>query len=122
MRAASQPGKTAAAKIAVDFRRYRSLFMGVVADAIQRKIRDALAPTTLVITDDSPKHAGHAGAREGGESHFTVEIISAAFEGKSRVARQRLVYDLLKAEFAAGLHALALIARSPSEGGNGGAP
>ncbi|MCW5749114.1 MAG: BolA family transcriptional regulator [Alphaproteobacteria bacterium] len=89
--------------------------MGAVAEAIERKIRGALAPTTLVITDDSAKHAGHAGARDGGESHFTVEIVSAAFEGKSRVARQRLVYDLLKGEFAQGLHALALITRTPAE-------
>lgn len=91
--------------------------MGAVADAIDLKIRSALAPTVLVITDDSAKHAGHSGAREGGESHFTVEIISAAFEGKSRVARQRLVYDLLKSEFDQGLHALALITRTPAEAG-----
>ena len=91
--------------------------MGAVADAIEHKIRHALAPTTLVITDDSAKHAGHSGAREGGESHFTVEIVSAAFEGKSRVARQRLVYDLLKGEFAQGLHALALITKTPAEAG-----
>lgn len=91
--------------------------MGAVAEAIERKIRSALAPTGLIITDDSAKHAGHAGAREGGESHFTVEIVSAAFEGKNRVARQRLVYDLLKAEFAAGLHALALVTKTPAEAG-----
>lgn len=91
--------------------------MGAVADAIEGKIRHALAPTELVVTDDSAKHAGHSGARDGGESHFTVEIVSAAFEGKSRVARQRLVYDLLKGEFAQGLHALALITKTPTEAG-----
>lgn len=91
--------------------------MGATAEAIERKLRTALAPARLVITDDSAKHAGHSGAREGGESHFTVDIVSAAFAGKSRVARQRLVYDLLKEEFDAGLHALALVTRTPQEAG-----
>jgi BolA protein len=91
--------------------------MGAIAAAIDRKLSAALAPTRLVITDDSAKHAGHAGAREGGESHFTVDIVSAAFAGQSRVARQRMVYGLLKAEFDAGLHALALITRTPEEAG-----
>jgi BolA protein len=89
--------------------------MGAVADAIERKIRSALQPALLIITDDSAKHAGHAGAREGGESHFTVEIVSSAFEGKSRVARQRMVYDLLREEIAQGLHALALVTKTPAE-------
>lgn len=91
--------------------------MGAIAAAIDRKLNAALAPSRLVITDDSAKHAGHAGAREGGESHFTVDIVSAAFAGKSRVARQRMVYGLLKEEFDAGLHALALITRTPDEAG-----
>ena len=91
--------------------------MGAVADAIERRIRSALQPVSLVIIDDSAKHAGHSGAREGGESHFTVEIVSSAFEGKSRVVRQRMVYDLLKSEFAQGLHALALITKTPTEAG-----
>lgn len=91
--------------------------MGAMAAAIDRKLSAALAPARLVITDDSAKHAGHSGAREGGESHFTIDIVSAAFAGKSRVARQRMVYDLLKDEFDAGLHALALITRTPDEAG-----
>jgi BolA protein len=91
--------------------------MGAVADAIEQKIRHKLAPVSLAVTDDSSKHAGHSGARPGGESHFTVVIVSSAFEGKSRVARQRLVYDVLKDEFAQGLHALALITRTPAEEG-----
>ena len=89
--------------------------MGAIAAAIDRKLSAALTPARLVITDDSAKHAGHSGAREGGESHFTVDIVSAAFSGKSRVARQRMVYDLLKDEFDAGLHALALVTRTPEE-------
>ncbi len=91
--------------------------MGAISTAIDHKLNAALAPSRLVITDDSAKHAGHSGAREGGESHFTVDIVSAAFAGKTRVARQRMVYGLLKEEFDAGLHALALITRTPDEAG-----
>ena len=82
--------------------------MGKVANAIDNKLRTEFAPVRLAIEDESSRHHGHAGYREGGESHFRVEIVSAAFEGKSRVARQRLVYAALKAELDAGLHALAL--------------
>ncbi len=89
--------------------------MGAVANAIDNKLRRRFAPLRLDVADDSSRHAGHAGAREGGESHFSVEIVSAAFEGKNRVARQRLVYDALKDEFAAGLHALQVKALTPAE-------
>ena len=82
--------------------------MGAVAKAIDNKLRARFAPARLSIEDESSRHRGHAGHREGGESHFRVEIVSAAFEGQSRVSRQRLVYETLKDEFAAGLHALAL--------------
>ena len=89
--------------------------MGVVANAIDNKLRTRFEPTRLSIEDESAQHRGHAGYREGGESHFRVEIVSAAFEGKNRVARQRLVYETLKGEFAAGLHALALTTLTPGE-------
>jgi BolA protein len=115
MRAAAGPGKMPTTKIAVDPPNTGARSMGAVADAIEQKIRHALAPASLAVTDDSSKHAGHAGARPGGESHFTVVIVSSAFEGKSRVARQRLVHDVLKDEFAQGLHALALVTRTPAE-------
>jgi len=75
--------------------------MGAVANAIDNKLRARFAPLRLVIEDDSARHRGHAGYREGGETHFKVEIVAAAFEGQNRVARQRLVYDTLKDEFAA---------------------
>lgn len=88
-----------------------------VADRIRRKLTDGLAPQHLRITDDSHLHAGHAGAREGGESHFTVEVVSAAFEGMGRVERQRLVYGLLAEELAGPVHALAIRAAAPSEAG-----
>ena len=89
--------------------------MGKVAKAIDNKLRTDFAPARLAIEDESSRHYGHAGWREGGETHFRVEIVSAAFEGHSRVARQRLVYAALKDEFAAGLHALALTTLTPAE-------
>ena len=89
--------------------------MGAVANLIDNKLRTRFAPTRLDIEDESLRHRGHGGYREGGESHFRVEIVSAAFEGKNRVARQRLVYETLKDEFAAGLHALALTTLTPAE-------
>ncbi len=89
--------------------------MGAVAKAIDNKLRTRFAPRRLSIEDESSKHRGHAGHREGGESHFKVEIVSSDFEGHSRVARQRLVYQTLKDEFAAGLHALALTTLTPAE-------
>jgi len=67
------------------------------------------------VEDDSQRHLGHAGYREGGETHFNVEIVSAVFEGQGRVARQRLVYAALKDELDAGLHALALVTLTPAE-------
>ena len=89
--------------------------MGAVANAIDNKLRARFAPARLSIEDESSRHRGHAGHREGGESHFRVEIVSAAFEGQSRVSRQRLVYETLRDEFAAGLHALALTTLTPDE-------
>lgn len=86
-----------------------------VSEAIRSKLAEGLAPERLTVEDESAKHAGHAGWRPGGETHFRVEITSAAFRGQARVARQRLVYDLLKDEFAAGLHALSLSTRTPEE-------
>jgi len=91
--------------------------MGVIAMAIDNKLRMRFAPLRLSIEDESSRHRGHSGYREGGESHFRVEIVSAEFEGKNRVARQRLVYDTLKDELDAGLHALALTTLTPEEDG-----
>jgi BolA protein len=89
--------------------------MGEFADRINRKLTEALTPSRLSITDDSHRHAGHAGARDGGETHFNVEIVSSAFAGKSRVERQRLVYDILAAELNERVHALALRTLAPDE-------
>ncbi|MBM3570908.1 MAG: BolA family transcriptional regulator [Alphaproteobacteria bacterium] len=75
----------------------------------------ALQPIRLSINDDSHRHEGHAGARPGGETHFQAVIVSAAFAGKSRVERQRMVYGLLDDEFKSGLHALQLRTLAPDE-------
>ena len=86
-----------------------------VADTIERKLTQALAPLRLRIVDDSEKHRGHAGYREGGETHFRVEVVAEAFAGQTRVARQRRVYDILAEELAAGVHALQLKTLTPEE-------
>jgi BolA protein len=92
----------------------REEFMQTKA-AIEKKLSEGLKPERLSITDESHLHAGHAGSRPGGESHFRVEIVSAAFAGLSRVARQRLVYSLLEAELKGPVHALALRTLTPEE-------
>ena len=86
-----------------------------VADRIESKLRAALVPTRVKVVDESELHKGHAGHRPGGESHFRVEIVSAAFDGQSRVARQRRVYEILSDELKAGVHALALKTLTPAE-------
>jgi BolA protein len=86
-----------------------------VADTIEANLRRAFAPVRLSIVDESHKHAGHAGARPQGESHFRVEIVSAVFEGKSRVERQRMVYAALAEPLRTDIHALALKTLTPAE-------
>jgi BolA family transcriptional regulator, general stress-responsive regulator len=86
-----------------------------VIDRIRTKLTEGLTPTRLAIEDESHRHAGHAGARPGGESHFRVEVVSAAFAGESRISRQRRVYALLAEELAGPVHALALTTLSPEE-------
>ena len=86
-------------------------------DWIEAKLAAELAPARLDVVDESHLHAGHSGARPGGETHFRVDVVSAAFEGKSRVDRHRVVNALLAEAFARGLHALAVKARTPSEAG-----
>lgn len=86
-----------------------------VADSIQEKLIAAFDDAVVEVRDESHLHAGHAGAREGGESHFRVRIVSPAFEGLSRVARQRLVNDVLREEMTAQIHALAMKTLTPQE-------
>ena len=89
--------------------------MGRVADRLQNVLQAGFAPERLEIVDDSSRHAGHAGAHPGGESHFTVTIVSPAFEGLSRVERQRRVYAALSEELAGPVHALSVKALTPGE-------
>ena len=79
-----------------------------VALAIESKLREAFDPLELEVIDESHLHAGHAGAREGGESHFRIRIAGSAFDGLSRVDRQRAVNEVLKEELAGPVHALAM--------------
>jgi BolA protein len=92
---------------------------GPVAIRLREKLETAFAPQSLAILDESSRHSGHSGAREGGESHFRVRIVSAAFNSLTRVERQRRVYAVLADEIEAGLHALALTTLTPEEAERG---
>ena len=85
--------------------------MSVTVVEIEAAVRAALAPLALEVLDDSHLHAGHAGAREG--RHFTVRVTAARFNGLSRVARHRLIYDALQLLIPRGIHALAIEAHTP---------
>lgn len=89
--------------------------MGAVAESLERKLTLAFAPSRLEVVDDSHRHAGHAGARPGGETHFNVVIEAAAFEGLSRLERQRRVNAALADELAGPVHALSVKALAPGE-------
>jgi BolA protein len=89
--------------------------MGAIAEAIRDKLLEAFQPSRLEVEDDSARHAGHAGARAGGESHFNVLIESEAFAGTAKVARQRMVYRALAEELAGPVHALSVRALAPGE-------
>ena len=86
-------------------------------DVITQKLTNAFAPESLRVEDESHQHEGHAGHRPGGETHFRVYIVSEAFRGKTRVTRHRLINDILSAELADRVHALAIHASAPGEGG-----
>jgi BolA protein len=88
---------------------------GSVKKRIREKLERALAPTALEVVDESHLHAGHSGARPQGETHFRVEVASAAFIGKGRLDRHRMVNSLLSEELASGVHALAISAKTPDE-------
>jgi BolA family transcriptional regulator, general stress-responsive regulator len=87
-----------------------------MAERIEHKLKAEFAPQALTVTDDSHKHHGHSGWREGGETHFSVAVTSLAFAGKSRVARHRMINTALAEELAGGVHALAIAAKAPGEG------
>ena len=89
--------------------------MGQIARDIEEKLTVAFGPTRLEVIDDSERHAGHAGARPGGESHFNVVIEAPAFAGQSRVQRQRSIHSALSEELAGPVHALSIKAFAPGE-------
>ena len=85
-------------------------------DLITEKLRNAFAPESLRVEDESHRHEGHAGHRPGGETHFRLYIVSEAFRGKSRIERHRMINETLAGELSTGLHALAIHAQAPGEG------
>jgi BolA protein len=86
-----------------------------VRDLITAKLTRAFAPHSLEVVDESHRHAGHAGHRPGGETHFRITIVADAFRGKNRLQRHRMINALLAAELSGGIHALAIHASAPGE-------
>jgi BolA protein len=86
-------------------------------NAIIKKLHEAFSPESLEVKDESHLHEGHAGHRPGGQTHFRVYIVSPAFKGKSRIERHRMINATLAAELAGTVHALAINAKAPGEGG-----
>ncbi len=87
------------------------------ADVISTKLTAAFAPQSLNVVDESHQHEGHAGHRPGGQTHFRIYIVSDAFKGKTRIERHRMINGILSDDLAAGVHALAIHAAAPGEGG-----
>jgi len=85
-------------------------------DRITEKLTKTFAPERLDVVDESHQHAGHAGHRPGGETHYRVYIVSQAFQGKSRIERHRMINETLASELRGGVHALAIHASAPGEG------
>lgn len=85
------------------------------AERITQAVRAAYPEAEIALVDDSARHAGHAGAAPGGETHYRLTVISEAFAGQDRVARSRRINALLAPEFDSGLHALNLVLRTPAE-------
>lgn len=90
---------------------------GPVAAEMLRRLNSALSPTRIELTDDSEQHRGHGGYNPAGESHFSLRIESAAFAGKNRVQRQRMVYAALGELMESRVHALSIRASAPDEPG-----
>ena len=86
-----------------------------VRDLIHKKLSAHFSPQSLVVEDESHRHAGHAGARPGGETHFKIIIVAETFKGLSRIERQKKIHAVLSAELAGPIHALSITARAPGE-------
>ena len=87
------------------------------ADLITKKLTEAFAPQSLQVVDESDRHEGHAGSRPGGQTHFRVYIVAELFKGMTRLQRHRLINQTLAGEIEGGVHALAIHAAAPGEGG-----
>jgi len=87
------------------------------SDVITEKLTEAFSPQSLRVEDESHRHEGHAGHRPGGQTHYRVYIVSEAFKGKTRIERHRMINAILSSELAGGVHALAIHASAPGEGG-----
>jgi BolA family transcriptional regulator, general stress-responsive regulator len=87
-----------------------------VRETIAEKLTNTFAPISLKVVDESHQHAGHAGHRPGGETHFRIYMVAEAFRGKSRLERHRMINATLADELQAGVHALAIHAAAPDEG------
>jgi len=93
--------------------------MSMRAARLEDVLTRTFAPAVLQVVDDSARHAGHAGAQPGGETHYSVLLVSAGFRGVTRVARSRAVHAALASEFSGGMHALSLTLRTPEEQASG---
>ncbi|KAJ7962482.1 SufE-like protein chloroplastic-like [Quillaja saponaria] len=101
---------------AIDEIEVNSNSLGSRGKRIKEKLQNELSPVELEVEDISYQHAGHAGVKGShGETHFNVKVVSKEFEGKSLVKRHRIIYNLLQEELQTGLHALAIVAKTPSE-------
>lgn len=87
------------------------------ADIISKKLTETFAPQSLTVEDESHRHEGHAGSRPGGQTHYRIYIVSEIFKGMTRLQRHRLINETLSAELKGGIHALAIHAAAPGEGG-----
>jgi len=87
------------------------------ADLITKKLTEAFAPQSLKVVDESAQHEGHAGSRPGGQTHFRIYIVAEVFKGMTRLQRHRLINQTLSTELAGSVHALAIHAAAPGEGG-----
>jgi BolA protein len=96
-------------------KKYSKLQTMAVRATIAEKLAQAFAPVALEVVDQSHLHAGHAGTPGGGETHFAIHIVSAAFRGKSRLERHRMINDALASELKGGVHALAVSAMAPED-------
>ena len=89
--------------------------LGSVGREILNKLTQAFPDAELSLEDQSHLHAGHAGARPEGETHFKLQAVASAFAGKSRIERHRMINSVLRDELSGRVHALAIVARAPGE-------